>query len=129
MSALFPLSPRDCATSCCDRLARIAARIFIGCALFTMIPAAAMAAGTLLVGNQQIGALIDGNPAGVAEAFQASAIASGFLDSIAVYVDSTSTATVLAVGIYADASGTPGALLAQSTLNAPAKGAWNSLAV
>jgi chitodextrinase len=74
-----------------------------------------------LFGNSQIGPKSDSNSAGQAEAFQTVASASGLLGSIATYVSSTSVATKLVVGIYANASGHPGALLTQGSLTSPVR--------
>ena len=46
------------------------------------------------------------------------ASASGTVTSLSVYVDASSNATKLVIGIYSDKSGTPGKLLAQGTLAA-----------
>lgn len=89
----------------------------------------ASTAGATLVGSSGVQSASDSNPAGQAEAFRATAAASGTLASLSVYVDGGSTATKLVAGLYADASGKPGALLTQGTLASPAKGAWNRLAV
>ena len=85
------------------------------------------AAGTFLVGDQTIETATDSNPAGVAEAFQTTATASGSLATLTVYVDAGSTASRVVAGVYTNASGHPGALLTQGTLNAPIAGAWNDI--
>ena len=82
-----------------------------------------------LAGDQLIESKSDFNAPGVAEAFKTTATASGTLSKIAVYVDSTSTATTIATGLYADNGGHPSTLLAQGTLNSPAAGAWNDVSV
>jgi len=127
---LSPISllPRDRAAADFHRCSFIIT-LFRWFALLAMTPAAAIAASTLLLGTQQIGAQLDSNQAGVAEAFQANATASGSLASIVVYVDSSSTANKVVVGVYADSGGKPGLLLGQGTLNAPAKGGWNTVAL
>ncbi len=55
------------------------------------------------------------------------ASASGTLAVVNVYVDSTSAASTMMVGIYADDAGSPGTLLAQGTLLSPVAGAWNAV--
>ena len=85
--------------------------------------------GALLLGSQVVAAGKDENAAGVAEAFKATAVASGTVASMTVYVDSTSTATKLTVGLYANSGTHPGALLTQGTLSSPVAGAWNTVQV
>jgi hypothetical protein len=85
---------------------------------------------TILVGVNGLQAMQDGNSAGVAEAFQYTASASGTVNRLYIYVDSNSTAAQLIVGLYADVGGNaPGALLAQGTLTSPSNGNWNSVGV
>ena len=77
------------------------------------------AASVVLLGDQTIQTGADNNPAGSAEAFKTSASATGTVATLTVYVDTGSTATSLVAGLYADASGKPGAQLAAGTLNSP----------
>ena len=86
-------------------------------------------AQTVVIGSQQIQPQSDSNSAGQAEAFKATASASGSIVSISVYVDSGSTASKLVAGLYTDAAGKPGTLLTQGTLNGPVAGAWNTVTV
>jgi outer membrane protein assembly factor BamB len=86
-------------------------------------------AATVLLGNQTLEAHVDQNVAGSAEAFRTSATAAGTIGSLSVYVDSTSTATTLVAGIYADQGGHPGTLLGQGSVASPAKGAWVTVPV
>ncbi len=82
-----------------------------------------LGSNTILAGN-------DYNPAGSAEAFIYTATATGTANQVAVYLDSTNTATKIVVGIYANTAGdNPGALLTQASLTNPTKGAWNTLSV
>jgi hypothetical protein len=69
------------------------------------------AAGSILLGQQQVTPTPDSNSAGAAEAFMVSASVSGTVASLSVYVDASSKATKLIVGLYTDKSGTPGSLL------------------
>ena len=87
------------------------------------------AAGTILVGQQQLTSTVDSNSTGVAEAFRATASISGTVTSLSAYVDASSTGTNLVLGIYSDKNGTPGNLLGQGSLTSPAKGAWNTVPV
>src|SRR5215813_2374181 len=86
-------------------------------------------AQVILIGSQQIQPQSDSNPAGMAEAFKTTAMASGIVASISVYVDSGSAASKLITGLYADTGGKPGALLGQGTLNGPVAGGWNTVVV
>lgn len=90
---------------------------------------AAASAATVLVGSTGIRPQVDSNNAGVAEAFRTTAGASGTVDQLTLYVNATSTATRVVVGLYADASGHPGALLAQGATSSPVAGAYNDVTV
>jgi outer membrane protein assembly factor BamB len=85
------------------------------------------AAGTVLVGDQNIAGSVDWNTAGIAEAFRATATATGSVASLSVYVNAASTGTIVA-GIYSDNGGTPGTLLTHGSLSKPVAG-WNTIAV
>jgi outer membrane protein assembly factor BamB len=87
------------------------------------------AAGTIALGVLTVEGNPDSNTAGSAEAFEATAFATGSLASITVYIDSSSSATRLVAGIYADAGGEPGTLMTQATLSSPTSGAWNTITV
>jgi hypothetical protein len=91
-------------------------------------PIAPDAAATLF-GDRQIEP--DANPqsAGIAEAFASISSASGNVRSVSVYLDPGSTAPTLVAGVYSDGGGHPADLLAEGTLDAPAAGAWNTIAV
>jgi hypothetical protein len=82
-----------------------------------------------LVGNPQLQLNVDSNPAGTAEAFRYIATSDGTVTGLSAYLDSTSTARTVLVGLYSDADGTPGALLTSGTLTAPVNGAWNHVPV
>jgi hypothetical protein len=84
----------------------------------------------LLVGSSIVQSTVDSNTAGVAEAFQYTASASGNVTKLYVYIDSGSTATTVVVGLYTNStSDNPGSLLAQATITSPVKGAWNAVAI
>lgn len=84
---------------------------------------------TVLLGDQALEANVDSNAAGQAEAFRTTAVSSGMLVQLNIYVDATSTATSLLVGVYSDSGGHPGNLIASGTLSTPVKGAWNQVSV
>jgi outer membrane protein assembly factor BamB len=92
------------------------------CGAFTSV-----ALGATVIGETTIQPGRDSNGPGVAEAFQASATASGTVTSMVVYVDSGSSASTLIVGLYTNASGKPGSLLAQGSLASPRAAAWNTV--
>ncbi len=90
---------------------------------------AAGASAAIIVGTSGIRPSVDQNAAGGAEAFRTPATASGTVDSMSVYVNSTSRATKLYVGLYSDANGHPGMLLTQGSKSAPIAGATNDIPV
>lgn len=83
----------------------------------------------LLLGAQTLFTGPDSDAAGDSEAFQSTASASGTLDTLAVYVDSSTTATSLSLGLYADSAGRPGALLTGASTTTVTSSAWNVLSV
>ena len=103
--------------------------LLVTVAVATLLSVPAQAATPVLFGDQLVEPGIDSNTAGKAEAFRVTATASGTLTSLAVYVDSTSTATSLVVGVYANNGSHPGALLTQGSVSSPAKGTWNTVSV
>ena len=97
--------------------------------LLFMATFGAEAAITVLVGDTNIEANLDYNAAGMAEAFQFAATNSGTINKIYVYIDGSSTATQVVMGLYSDVNNNPGSLLTQGIILNPTKGAWNSVAV
>ena len=85
--------------------------------------------GRLLLGSSTVQPVADSNPAGSAEAFEATASGAGSAVELSIYVDSGSTATAMVAGIYSDAGGHPGTLLTKGMLSAPAPLAWNDITV
>jgi outer membrane protein assembly factor BamB len=85
--------------------------------------------GAPLLGNTATEQQRDFVATGRAEAFQVTAIAAGSLASLSVYVDTSTTASKIVVGLYTDATGHPGSLLAQGTRVAPTAGAWATVAI
>jgi hypothetical protein len=84
----------------------------------------------VLLGDQAIESQRDDNKLGLAEAFQTTASACGTVTSLSIYLDSSSTVTKLFAGLYADASGHPGALMAQGSNSAAlTAGAWNKITI
>jgi hypothetical protein len=67
----------------------------------------------------------------MAEAFQYTAAASGSVNKLWIWVDNTTTATSVVVGLYTNSATGDNAstLLAQGTVASPVKGTWNSVTV
>src|SRR5579875_1996794 len=84
---------------------------------------------TILLGTQTIQSQVGSDPIGEAQAFPITALASGTLGSLTVYLDASSNSTQIYLGVYADASGHPGALLAQGSNSQLREGAWNTLSI
>jgi len=96
------------------------------------VPVLAQSTGSsvaALLGDTRIESQLDSNAAGQAEAFQFRATATGTVGYLTIYLDGSSTTQQLAVGLYADASGHPGTLLAQARTTQPQAGAWNTIAI
>jgi hypothetical protein len=74
---------------------------------------------------------VDTNTNGLAEAFKATATASGTLTTLCVYLDSTNTAMGLEAGIYSNSfTNHPGTLLAKGSLSGlPVNGGFNTITV
>jgi outer membrane protein assembly factor BamB len=101
-------------------------RIALALLMWSALAGELEAAGTPLVGDTTIYSSVDSNTAGHAEAFRASASASGTVTSLSVYIDTSSKATSLVAGLYTDNGGSPGTLLAQGQLSHPVAG-WNTV--
>ncbi len=87
------------------------------------------AGGAVLLGDTAIEAGADSNVAGQAEAFKTTALATGPLASLAVYIPSGSASTRLTAAIYGDNVGHAGMLLASGSLSAPTANAWNTVSL
>jgi hypothetical protein len=86
-------------------------------------------APAILAGTQTLEPGVDTDSLGQAEAFQVTGAACGVLNSLSLYVDASSTAGTIVVGLYADNAGHPGSLLTQGSTTAPVAGAWNTIPV
>ena len=85
------------------------------------------ASSPVLLGDQNVESQADSVSVGQAQAFQATANASGSVQSLVIYLDSTSTSSEVMAGLYADAGGQPGALLSQGSSTQLLSGAWNPI--
>ncbi|MFI5088939.1 MAG: choice-of-anchor R domain-containing protein [Terriglobales bacterium] len=95
--------------------------------LVLLLTSAFLSAGVLL-GDQNVESTLDSNADGRAQAFQTTASASGVLSSLSLYVDPTSTASQIEIGLYSDAGGHPSSLLTQAVFT-PQAGVWNTVSV
>jgi hypothetical protein len=93
------------------------------------VAAASSASAAIIVGTSGVRPTVDQNGAGSAEAFRTPATASGTVDSMSLYVNSTSRATKIYVGLYTDNNGHPGTLLTQGSKTSPTAGATNDVTV
>jgi outer membrane protein assembly factor BamB len=84
---------------------------------------------TVLLGSQVIQSTVDDNALDTAEAFQTTAVASGTIGKLSVYIDGSSTGTTLVAGLYADSAGHPGALISQGSSSQLTAGAWNDIPI
>ena len=82
-----------------------------------------------LVGTQTIQASLDGDNSEMAEAFPVTATSSGQISSLSLYLDRSSTATTVWVGLYSSYAGHPLRLLSQAQIPQPRSGVWNSIRV
>jgi hypothetical protein len=80
------------------------------------------------VGDGALESHTDSNAAGLSEAFHFTATMSGTVDHLSVYLDKTSKAGSVVVGIYSGNATHPATLLAQAVISTPANGEWNSVA-
>jgi hypothetical protein len=81
--------------------------------------------GPPLLGNADVERTVDSNTAGTAEAFVTRAGYSGQMSRLHLYVDSSSTASQVVVGIYSNRNGHPGARQEQATITNLRAGSWN----
>jgi hypothetical protein len=80
-----------------------------------------------VVGSDVVGDHVSGKSPGRGEAYRVLASRSGTIDRLRLFLDESSEATALSLGLYADAGGTPGALLAAGTAETVRAGAWNEV--
>jgi hypothetical protein len=83
----------------------------------------------VLLGDTKVESSLDNNPSGTAEAFPVQALATGHVNSLSVYLDSSSTASTVWVGVYTNSNGHPQALLSNGVISNPLAGQWNSVAL
>jgi IPT/TIG domain-containing protein len=82
---------------------------------------------TILLGDSNVETSVDYNTLGQAQAWPYTASTTGTVSALSFYADSSSGNGPYLVGIYADASGTPGALLSSGSIATTGAGKWNSV--
>ncbi|MGJ0483601.1 MAG: LamG-like jellyroll fold domain-containing protein [Methylomicrobium sp.] len=82
-----------------------------------------------VMGNKNLEPWVDYRPEGTAEAFQVTPEKSSIITNVRVYLDASSTAAGLTVGLYKNASGHPGTRIAQGELTSLKAGEWNTIPV
>ncbi len=93
------------------------------------VAGAETATAGVLLGSQTVGASLDNNSPGSAEAFGTAATSTGTVSSLTVYLDASSQAGKVLAGLYTENAGHPGTLLTQGSTTAPTAGAWNQITV
>jgi hypothetical protein len=82
-----------------------------------------------LLGDANVENGVDYDPAGTAEAFLMRVNRSGQMSHLNLYLDASSTARQVVVGVYSDDDGHPGTLRARATIDEAAAGAWNEVQI
>ncbi|HEY6886160.1 MAG TPA: choice-of-anchor D domain-containing protein, partial [Solirubrobacter sp.] len=96
----------------------------------SLIVTTAPPAGTdTLGGAAVVGTNASSADPGAGEAYQITGAVSGAVSRLRLYVDGSSTATQLVLGLYSDLGGAPGALLGTGSATTVAKGAWNEVSL
>jgi len=81
----------------------------------------------VLLGDTTVESSLDQNPSGTVEAFPVQAVATGQVNSLAVYLDRSNAAATVWVGMYTNSNGHPHALLSTGVISNPLAGRWNSV--
>ncbi len=82
-----------------------------------------------LGGADVIGPHTSSTQAGHGEVYRLTAARTGAARSLRLYLDASSTASKVVLGLYADTAGEAGALLGTGTITAPQAGAWNTVSL
>ena len=80
-----------------------------------------------VIGADTIGDNVSQASPGRGEAYRTLAARSATVDRLRLYLDASNEATQLSLGLYADAGGTPGALLGSGIAASVRAGAWNEV--
>jgi Viral BACON domain len=95
----------------------------------TLSVSAGPPADTVLIGQTTVETPVNGLPGGTAEGYQMTALAAGTLTTLGVYVDASTSASNLFVGLYSDNNGHPGTRLTGGSSSTFQKPAWNTVSV
>jgi hypothetical protein len=90
-------------------------------------PAATTGSG--FVGDDTVEGTPDPSELGIVEATRYIATVGGPVTSLSIYVDASNQATDFSLGLYTDAAGAPGTLLAQGSRTTAQNGTWNTVAI
>jgi len=104
----------------------LAVLVLLSCQVFVN-QGPAFAQSTVLFGSQSVAPSQDSNSAGSAESFPVTAMSSGQLSSVTLYVDTPNSAKQITIGVYSNSSGRPKLLLTQGSISAIQSGAWNTI--
>ena len=83
----------------------------------------------IILGSPQIQTSLDNANSGTAEAFPVTTNSSGQVNSLSLFLDRSSTAVTIWVGVYASYFGHPNRLLSQAVIPQPVPGQWNSVPI
>jgi len=83
----------------------------------------------VLLGDTNVESSLDKSPSGMARAFPVRAVATGQVNSLSVYLDSSNAAPTVWVGMYSNYNGHPRTLLSKGVISNPVAGQWNSVAL
>jgi hypothetical protein len=83
----------------------------------------------VLLGKTNVGSSLGESQSGTAEAFPVQAVATGQVDSLSVYLDSSNGAPTVWVGMYTSHHRHPQTLLSKGIISNPVAGQWNSVSL
>lgn len=107
-------------------------RLCIASPFFLLILLATSAFGQqpqVLLGKTKVGSSLGESQSGTAKAFPVRAVATGQVDSLSVYLDSSNEAPTVWVGMYTSHHGHPQTLLSKGVISNPISGQWNSVSL
>jgi hypothetical protein len=81
----------------------------------------------VVLGTQNVQASLDTDNSQEAEAFPVTANSTAQINSLSLFLDGSSTAATVWVGLYSNYSGHPNTLLSQAAVTQPLSGKWNSV--
>jgi hypothetical protein len=83
----------------------------------------------VVLGTQNVQASLDTDNSQEAEAFPVTANSTAQVNSLSLFLDTSSTAATVWVGLYSNYSGHPNTLLSQAAVTQPLPGKWNSVSI